>query len=70
MGSHEIIIDKDVRDWVLVPLLFGIILMKLLQQYAVKARDLGVVGRAPERGWTLLACANVYSAQPQNSFQQ
>lgn len=41
MGSHEIIIDKDVRDWVLVPLLFGIILMKLLQQYAVKARDLG-----------------------------
>lgn len=48
MGSHEIIIDKDVRDWVLVPLLFGIILMKLLQQYAVKARDLGVVGWAPE----------------------
>lgn len=36
MVSQDLVLDRDVRDWVLIPLTVSVILMKLLQQYAVK----------------------------------
>jgi hypothetical protein len=36
--SHDIVLDRDVRDWVLVPLTASIFLMMLIRQYATQAR--------------------------------
>ncbi len=38
MVSQDLVLDRDVRDWVLIPLTVSVILMKLLQQYAVKVK--------------------------------
>lgn len=35
--SHDIVLDRDVRDWVLVPLTASIFLMMLIRQYATQA---------------------------------
>ena len=37
MGDH-IVLDRDVRDWVLVPLTMSIMLMMLIRQYATQVR--------------------------------
>ena len=37
MGDH-IVLDRDVRDWVLVPLTMSIVLMMLIRQYATQVR--------------------------------
>ena len=36
MGAHDILLDRDVRDWVLVPLTASIFLMMLIRQYATQ----------------------------------
>jgi hypothetical protein len=36
MGPHDILLDRDVRDWVLIPLTLSIILMMLIRQYATQ----------------------------------
>jgi len=33
MGFHELVLDRDVRDWVFIPLTLFIVLMKLMTQY-------------------------------------
>jgi hypothetical protein len=35
--TESLVLDRDVRDWVLIPLTFSVILMMLLRQYATKA---------------------------------
>ncbi|CAL8463545.1 g3079 [Coccomyxa elongata] len=37
MGAQDILLDRDVRDWVLVPLTLSIMLMMLIRQYATQA---------------------------------
>ncbi len=37
MGD-QIVLDRDVRDWVLVPLTMSIVLMMLIRQYATQVR--------------------------------
>lgn len=34
MGYHDLILDRTVRDWVLIPLTVSILLMKLIMQFA------------------------------------
>lgn len=34
MGAHTLTLDSAVRDWVFIPLILAIALMKLLTQYA------------------------------------
>lgn len=41
MAGPDLLLDKDVRDWVLIPITVSIILMKLVQQYAVKVGGRG-----------------------------
>ena len=36
MGAHDILLDRDVRDWVLVPLTVSIFLMMLIRQYTTQ----------------------------------
>lgn len=36
MGVHDIQLDRDVRDWVLVPLTASIFLMMLIRQYVTQ----------------------------------
>ena len=36
MGAQDILLDRDVRDWVLVPLTLSIMLMMLIRQYATQ----------------------------------
>ncbi len=36
MGAQDIMLDRDVRDWVLVPLTLSIMLMMLIRQYATQ----------------------------------
>lgn len=36
MGTQDILLDRDVRDWVLVPLTISIFLMMLIRQYATQ----------------------------------
>lgn len=43
MVYQDLVLDREVRDWVLLPLTLSIILMKLLQQYAVKVCGGGCV---------------------------
>ena len=33
---EQIVLDRDVRDWVLVPLTMSIVLMMLIRQYATQ----------------------------------
>ena len=35
--THDIVLDRDVRDWVLVPLTASIFLMMLIRQYVTQA---------------------------------
>lgn len=37
MVASELVLDRQVRDWVLLPLTFSVVLMMLLRQYATKA---------------------------------
>ena len=37
--THDIVLDRDVRDWVLVPLTAAIFLMMLIRQYATQVRQ-------------------------------
>ncbi len=37
-AGTDLVLDRDVRDWVLIPLTFSVILMMLLRQYATQAR--------------------------------
>ena len=37
MGD-QIVLDRDVRDWVLVPLTMSIVLMMLIRQYATQVQ--------------------------------
>lgn len=37
MGD-QIVLDRDVRDWVLVPLTMSIVLMMLIRQYATQVK--------------------------------
>lgn len=36
MGYHDLVLDRQVRDWVLVPLTLVVVLMMLLRQYVAK----------------------------------
>ncbi len=40
MSSEDLVLDRKVRDWVVVPLTLCILLMMLLRQYVSKVRDL------------------------------
>ena len=41
MVAAELVIDRDVRNWVLIPLTVSVLLLMLLRQYA------SVVSRSP-----------------------
>ncbi len=54
MGDH-IVLDRDVRDWVLVPLTMSIVLMMLIRQYATQVRLLAFTHSASIHTlWTYL----------------
>ena len=54
MGDH-IVLDRDVRDWVLVPLTMSIVLMMLIRQYATQVRLLAFAHRDSTNPlWTYL----------------
>ena len=38
MSSEDLVLDRKVRDWVVVPLTLCILLMMLLRQYVSKVR--------------------------------
>ncbi len=38
MASEDLVLDRKVRDWVVVPLTLCILLMMLLRQYVSKVR--------------------------------
>jgi hypothetical protein len=38
MGAHELVLDRDVRDWVFIPLTLFIVLVKLVTQYVHAVR--------------------------------
>ena len=62
--SHDIVLDRDVRDWVLVPLTASIFLMMLIRQYATQARCRVYDGSAlnvVERPW--LAALRLHSGR-------
>ena len=42
MGFHELVLDRDVRDWVFIPLTLFIVLMKLMTQYVHQVHVLDV----------------------------
>lgn len=35
-GQSDLVLDRDVRDWVLVPLTLSIFLMMLIRQYVTQ----------------------------------
>ena len=41
--GEQIVLDRDVRDWVLVPLTMSIVLMMLIRQYATQVRTPSVL---------------------------
>lgn len=41
--GEQIVLDRDVRDWVLVPLTMSIVLMMLIRQYATQVRMIAVL---------------------------
>mgnify|MGYP007061241406 CR=1 FL=1 len=56
-----LVLDRDVRDWVLIPLTFSVILMMLLRQYATQARRGSAAGCTQNAGqWR--------SSKPEGSF--
>lgn len=58
MGD-QIVLDRDVRDWVLVPLTMSIVLMMLIRQYATQVRLSAFAhGDSRDTLWTYLTyCA-------------
>lgn len=44
MGAHDIQLDRDVRDWVLVPLTASIFLMMLIRQYVTQVLKPSSIG--------------------------
>ena len=53
MASEELVLDRKVRDWVVVPLTLCILLMMLLRQYVSKVCCLSMPA-APELAFELL----------------
>jgi hypothetical protein len=49
---EQIVLDRDVRDWVLVPLTMSIVLMMLIRQYATQVRHASLNSRfSPASCW-------------------
>jgi hypothetical protein len=43
--ATELVLDREVRDWVLIPLTATVLLMQLLRQYMTQVRELGAGSR-------------------------
>ena len=52
MGAQDILLDRDVRDWVLVPLTISIFLMMLIRQYATQVTNM-IFAKAHMIGFTI-----------------
>ena len=58
--AAELVLDREVRDWVLLPLTACVLLMQLLRQYVTQVRGGGVlVGR-----WERACAAAVRRRRP------
>jgi hypothetical protein len=66
MGAHELVLDRDVRDWVFIPLTLFIVLVKLVTQY-VHAVGTVCWPRTPS---PVHAAGNSTHSQPRHNHQQ